>query len=564
MKRLCVLVYSLIVLLLLFSSACGGGSGSTQPPPPTQVAILSTPPTQASEGSAYSYALQANVTAATFELTSGPSGAAVSGGTLTWTPTSQQVRTKNDFTITAKYSGTNATQSWSVTPTGYIRGTTADTCISDNGQTTSINTFGGATVSALVPATGGGFDTHSATVAPDGTFSIANVPAGSFWLTALNTNLWTDRSQINLGSSQWGGCKYEAPSSAGTSLQASVSELNPWQYYDYFYYTVPNARSSKGALPNVGDTSLSFTIPSGNLVLLNSANGDNGYYAQLVTAAYGGVEFHALQNFYGPQPVTVQDGTVNSLTATLQEVLQTSSVRANIRGSAFAALHDSMFPGAAMASPGDNFRIDISVDNVSPLSSGSFLVLASQAFSTDQDLGEVWFGNPYPATWTPFLDYYDFAIHNIQAPNATNSFPLPLSNRVVSAQLPTASSPISPLVGPPLNPQIDGKDLFQDQTINGTSPMFSWQPPAVGTATGYLIRPYEVVVNNGTPSLDFKGVFYVMGTSVQLPPGVLSSGKTYTFVIESVYRKTDVGANPNLETMPEGSADLGTGLITFQ
>lgn len=135
----------------------------------------------------------------------------------------------------------------------------------------------------------------------------------------------------------------------------------------------------------------------------------------------------------------------------------------------------------------------------------------------------------------------------------------------MSAQLPNAATPVVPLVGPPLNPRIDGKNLFQDQVISGTSPIFSWQAPAVGTASGYRILVYEVVVNNGTPFLDFKGNgFYVTGTSAQLPPGVLSSGKSYTFVIQSVYRQADIGANPNLETMPEGEADLSTGLITIQ
>ncbi len=519
---------------------------------------------QASEGSGYSYSLQANVAGAIFELTSGPSGATLSSSTLIWTPTSQQARTENKFTVTARYGGSSTTQSWSVTPTGYIRGTTADTCIADNGDTTTQVSLANSTVKVLVPATGGGFDTYSAMVAPDGTFSIANVPAGSFWLTSPYTNVWTDRSWINVGWRNWGKCPWEAWSSTGTSLQATVDGLNPWQYYDYFYFRVPNARSGTGARPGVGDTSVTFTIPSANLLLMNSANGDNGYYAQLVTSTYGGVEFHALERFFGPQPITVQDGIVNPLEVTLQEVPQTSSVRANIQGSAFAAFHDSMFPAAPTGIAGNGFVINISVDSVSPLSSGNFLLLATQVFTTDQDLGDVYFGNPYPATWTPFLDYSDVVLHDIQAPSATKVFPFSLWTRIVSAQFPSASKPIAPLVGPPLNPQIDGKDLFQDQVISGTNPVFSWQAPAVGTASGYLIRPYEVVVNNGTPSLDFKGVFYVLGTSVQLPPGVLSSGKTYTFVIESVYRNTDVGTNPNLETMPEGSSDAGTGLITIQ
>jgi hypothetical protein len=123
MKRrgFAVVVQAIIALIVLFLTACGSGSsGSTQPPPPTQVTILTAAPTQASEGSVYSYTMQASVSAATFELTSGPSGSTLTGGTLNWTPTSVQARTENKFTVTARSGGSSAVQNWSVTPQGHV------------------------------------------------------------------------------------------------------------------------------------------------------------------------------------------------------------------------------------------------------------------------------------------------------------------------------------------------------------------------------------------------------------------------------------------------------------
>jgi hypothetical protein len=245
-------------------------------------------------------------------------------------------------------------------------------------------------------------------------------------------------------------------------------------------------------------------------------------------------------------------------------VPQFNTFRANIRGSAFTALHDSMFPGATSANPGYNVRVDITADKNGPASNGLFLVEASQAFPTDTDAGDVPFANPYPSAWTSFVDYTDIAVHNLLPSGAASPVPMLLFTRVVSADFPTASNPVAPLVGPALNPRINGSNLFNDQTISGTTPTLSWQPPAVGTASGYLIRAYQIVVG-GNPSLEFKGSYYTTTTSVQLLPGVLSSGNSYWIEIESLYRKNvDISVSPHLESFPEGESDLGSGIISVQ
>lgn len=566
-RSFCAILCALAITSVLFSIACGGGGSNAAPvPPPSELAILSTPPTQASEGNVYSYAIQASVPGTAYRLTTAPTGAALSGSSITWTPTSQLARKTNQFTVTATYAGLSATQSWTVTPAGIIRGATATTCISDSGQTTTVAGYlGGATVQALVPTSNGGFDTFNGTVAQDGTFTIPNVPPGSFWLIVPGTTLWTSSSSVDLGYRHWGGCHPESPSNAGTSLQASIDGLNPWQYYDYFYFAVPNAMTSHGAITPVGATSISFEIPYNNLVLLNAANGDNAYFAQLVTATYGGVDFHALQKFAGPLPVTVQNGAVNSLSVTLTPLPQSDIFRANIRGSAFTALHDSMSPGSTSPNPGYNLRLDITPDSSGPSSMGLFLLFASHPFATDTDAGDVPYANPYPPAWTRFLDYTDMATQSLLPPGATTPVQPVLTTRVVSTDLPTVSNPIAPLVGPALNPQINGASLFTDKTIVGTTPTLTWQPPAVGTASGYIIRVYQIAVNNGSANLEAKTFFFTSSTSVVLPPAILISGNSYYFQIESVYRKNiDLSVTPRRESFPEGTSDLGSGIISVQ
>jgi hypothetical protein len=162
------------------------------------------------------------------------------------------------------------------------------------------------------------------------------------------------------------------------------------------------------------------------------------------------------------------------------------------------------------------------------------------------------------------LDYTDFAVQNLLPPGASSPYPVVLTNRVVTSTFPTASDPIAPLVGPALNPQINGADLLQDQMISSATPTLSWQAPAVGTASLYLIRVYQFVVTNGSPSLQLDGNFFSSTTSVMVPQGLMTSGNSYCFVIESLYRHNIGGVAPYQETFPEGVADLGSGVITVR
>ena len=114
---------SLALVSLVLSIACGGSGGGTQVPPSTPT-FTSVPVTAATEGVAYAYQLAAIDPAGgsvTFSLTSSPTGATLSGNSITWTPTAAESRVSNSFTATATTtSGGTASQSWTVTPGGTI------------------------------------------------------------------------------------------------------------------------------------------------------------------------------------------------------------------------------------------------------------------------------------------------------------------------------------------------------------------------------------------------------------------------------------------------------------
>ena len=142
---------------------------------------------------------------------------------------------------------------------------------------------------------------------------------------------------------------------------------------------------------------------------------------------------------------------------------------------------------------------------------------------------------------------------------------MPVLNEVITAQFPTASTPIAPLIGPALNPQINGVSLFQDQVISGATPTLSWQPPALGTASIYDIALQQFSVVNGTPGVQFIGQLYTTNTSIVVPQGLLSEGNSYCFVIESISQQnSDGNVTPFIETFPVGSAEVVSGVITAQ
>src|SRR5271167_4368725 len=113
---------SVALISLALLTACGSSSGTQS----SQVApvFTSTPVTTATQDVVYTYQLAAVDPAGgavTFSLTSSPTGAALSGNTITWTPTAAQSRVSNPFTVTAPgASGGSATQQWEVIPGGTI------------------------------------------------------------------------------------------------------------------------------------------------------------------------------------------------------------------------------------------------------------------------------------------------------------------------------------------------------------------------------------------------------------------------------------------------------------
>ena len=225
-KLLPLALISLAIIPFVFLTACGGGSNGGAANP----IFTSEPPTAATQSVLYTYQIAATDPAGgtvSFSLTTGPSGASLSGSTLNWTPTAPQSRVPDSFTVTATTtSGGSASQTWTVSPNGTITVNWVDTNWTENGPVqTPIN--GSLGLFALVPQPDGSLLALQGSFISPGVVNILNVPAGYFWLSRgpmQSNGIWTSSSTIDVGQDLL-GAPFAGPTSTNTVFDFNLTGL---------------------------------------------------------------------------------------------------------------------------------------------------------------------------------------------------------------------------------------------------------------------------------------------------------------------------------------------------
>jgi hypothetical protein len=180
---------------------------------------------------------------------------------------------------------------------------------------------------------------------------------------------------------------------------------------------------------------------------------------------------------------------------------------------------------------------------------------------TDIDTGDIAYRNPYPETWGLFLDYIHYVRVDYTAPGAA-----PLSTyatlELQTTALPSAASPVMPLVGAAVSPKINNVSFFLDQTSVGTTPTLSWTAPAVGQATGYTVEIYRLFTDGSFSQQELAGELYTTSISIQLPPGLLTAGNNYFFCLSAIDEPgVDYTTAPFRHSFPRGVAQSLSGVI---
>ncbi len=452
-----------------------------------------------------------------------------------------------------------------------IQGTQHSTFVTDAGAQTLAANDTRLSIAALVPNGSGGYTTIAGTGASDGSFTITNVPAGNYLLQiGCCTFISTTSSTPDIGFNVLGRVNRQKPT-LPTQITLAVSNANPLQSSDALQLYVSNTAGYGMwyglALSGVtaGSTSFSPTLPWSSY-LIDASQGDTAYLMQLIAQQASGYTLNVVQKAAGPLAFTQTDGSTTVVPAAMDWPHTAITTHLAFQGSAFAALANGINPRATPY--GSYIYFDVSPASLSFGQVGSTPDLiaylnANGSISTDVDFGTIGYGNPFSASWQPFLVANQVTEMTYIVPGAT---PTGLSIRgAIHVTLPASqSAAIAPLVGPVASPTINGQSFFNDQAGVGTMPILRWSAPQVGVATGYMVYVAQFYVDSQQqPASRSVAWFYTAGTSQTFPPSLLVSGNSYFAVIQAVSNPAyDITQSPFRVSIPFGSADALSGLIT--
>jgi hypothetical protein len=603
--------------------ACGSGSGGGSQTQPSTPIFTSSPVTTATQDVAYSYQLAATDPAGgsvSFTLTTSPSGAALSGNTISWTPTAAESRVSNSFSVTAKTaSGGTATQSWSVTPGGTITVNWVNTYWTSSGQVQVPEVSSAATnLSAMWTNPDGSMTVQKSSWSSAGVFVVPNVPGGYYWLqTGAGSAFWTNTNTFDAGEDIAGW-----PEPTG-----SVQQLTQFDFNLSGLQSVPEATSVSSVFAFSGSPLMSF-IDNSDATSLTGGVGfvnfpidwtqvNTAFLMQSLPEPLTSINNLTINNLVvGPSLIATGLSLNNGVTNTITETLQTSpqvAMNLSVPGeSKWGAVFNNVAPstptpfasaigigaqmyvtqglalGNTITQAFGGLGIGVQPTSQIPLlalvttaepndlnAAGCYLpgflltvpAVAQPAITTDENFGTLQYGDPFPAQWSRTVSLCQEALASIPIPNSTG--PATATFLIVdNATVAPSNTPLGPVVLPVQSPTIDTLNFFGDGDGTGigtTSPIISlgWMAPSGRAPFGYTVRVYVQTVSQGIPVYAATGAaFSTNNTSITLPP--LAGGNTYVF---SITANADGTANeqtaPFRSSLPTGSATVVSCPVTI-
>ncbi|HJW32159.1 MAG TPA: fibronectin type III domain-containing protein [Holophagaceae bacterium] len=462
-------------------------------------------------------------------------------------------------------------------PTRIVTGVRSYTFRQDTGTTLQPFDLTAAVIQALVPNSSGGLDTLVGVGHSDGTFSISGVPVGGYWLRFGTTYLWTTEDHVEWVTDLYGRADAAYPGISPTNLVMSATNLGAWQATDELFFNVPSqgttyamAPGTAGVsnAPGLGATALAsytYDFTQVGLGLLDASRGDQAYLTQLTTRSAAGANYRALGKVWNLPALTMADGASTSASGAFLDIPQSSTLRLNWKRSALVGMTPQVNPAAQVVAT--EFGLWASPLGLGQgIPSNAFQLFTydsgSTSATTDLDLGDLAFGNPFPTAWSLLAEtYFTWSVQYL-APGAATPVTQLRSAYTATNVMPTAAAPLTPLLSPVLNPRINGKDLFQNQLAVGSTPTLSWDLPITGTPTGYVVRAYELKNNAGASQLVTRALFRTAARTFTVPPGILLSGSTYVFTISAVRNPgVNYAAYPFRSSFPYASSPLNSAIV---
>jgi hypothetical protein len=258
----------------------------------------------------------------------------------------------------------------------------------------------------------------------------------------------------------------------------------------------------------------------GPLPLIDARWGDELLVLQQEQRETDGISFSAYARGFLAAPFTQENGQPAVVSGSF-DILPEVDLELSWNGLEFAALRGASLPPGvepdfASTSISVLSRPALFTEHVLP--GGYAMGSVGDAPAADATLS-LRLGDPYGPGATPLVSVMTFALTQELVLTAFQLLTLPL------ADLPDGV--VRPQLGHVRNPRINGADALVPRSGVGLTPTLSWDPPDLGTPTYYA----AMLLSEGKSWL-----LYTQGTSVTVPPGVLTAGTQYAFSLRSYWR----------------------------
>jgi hypothetical protein len=475
-----------------------------------------------------------------------------------------------------------------------VTGIQVVTYISETGKTDVPDDLSKTTIAAYVPDGSGGYNMLPGSGSADGHYSIPNVPAGGYLLQIGSSYFWTSATNIDTGS-QVQGRPNPTPSPTGLEkIDFDVALTVPTQspdseFVDKFELVDPNIATGEFEYaPNASSSDSFDQVWFWVDALIDASLGDKTYLSHLITS---GQRDSTTQIVYGTLvqeeitpalSIQMVPGVTTNLSSSMVQG-PAATFRANFKLSSFGALSPQMvaqslqtgdlFAGVAAAAPlntAGGFPGSFNSTAPYPVSTLAAFQLSPPAPAADFDLGDMSYRSGFPANYTTlvFADWVTSAFFSLSGASTTS---LNADIKMNTLTAPTATKPLTPLIGPVTALSLDGTDAFNKQSSDvSLTPTIAWNVPLLGTPSFYQVDVIQLTVvpcqirffNACTVSTNVA-TFQTQQTSLTLPPGLLTPGSTYVLAVTA---KNAVAANldssPLRITYPFAYADAISQMFT--
>jgi hypothetical protein len=412
------------------------------------------------------------------------------------------------------------------------------------------NTGVRSTLSVLIP-TGSTFETRPFTVRDVDTFQFGNVPQGPYYLKrGTDSYVITEHRQLNLNEyllGREGVITVPGP----IPITLSVDGLAPMDAYQDFGVVAPNAGAAGvidlSSAPQPGGTSITgqsaqYLSAFGRQEVVDSTKGDRLYLLQKLRRAAGDFNYFAVARaltltgvmFRSDSQASPVGGTFNALTP--------QQLTVDWRRSSFEVHRAAVHP-LAVSLPEPSVRHSlILAPAVGGLAEGvvgyAGELLSGNIPASSQDVKlELEYGNPYPSKWGVVAS----VVHRYQVPvrlspqGPAGTLGVSLKDQAELSVF--ASRPVEARLSPPTQLQVDGANAQEERTLGSLTPLFTWEPPTLGTADVYELRILRLYASPGAGDVakaETVATFLTAQRRVQVPPGVLQEKQAYVVRIAAM------------------------------